>query len=277
MFGGDIYYHEITKKMVIVFGSIFNSITINRTDTSNNVTQTIKVPIEFAPKEKFLTRLQQDPNLDKQAATILPRMAFEMIDIYPDRSRKLPSTNKMARKYTGEPDKLKYQYTAVPYDIKFALYIYVKNTEDGTRIIEQILPFFTPDWTASVELIPDMTEVRDIPFILENIGMQDLYDGDFKSRRVLIWTLNFTCHTYMYGPIKDKPIIKFANTTVLIPPGNNTANAAYANTNYTDIIETITMQPGLLANGSPTTNVAASVDWHLINIDDDFGFASTKE
>jgi hypothetical protein len=266
IFGGKYYYFQIIKKMVVVFGSIFNDMSIERSDASGNETELIKVPIVYAPKEKMLARLQGDPALDRPYSALLPRMSFEWTDLSPDRGRHLPTMNKNVVKNSTNLNHLYYQYTPVPYNMKFNLYIYTKNAEDGTKILEQILPFFTPEWTASVELVPQMNETRDIPFVLDGYSIQDLYDGDFKTRRTLVHTLNFTCRTYLYGPVIDKPIIKFVTISEIV--GDPVADGVTVN----NAVEAITLQPGLLANGSPTSNIAQTIAYSLIAIDNDFGY-----
>jgi hypothetical protein len=261
MFGAQSFYHGITKKMVVVFGSIFSSVVITRTNASSgDQNAVIKVPIQYAAKEKMLSRVNNDPSLDRPTSILLPRMSFEITDIRPRRQDHLPTMNRPVKDF-GDPNKLKYQYVPVPFDIKFSLYVYVKNAEDGTKIVEQIYPFFTPDWTASVEMIPDMNETKDIPFILDNVSIQDTFDGDFKVRRVLVYQLDFTCKTYFYGPIKTKPIIKFFEADIHM---GQLGEAKF---------ETIKLQPGLTANGQPTTHSSDSKPAIEINITDDYGFA----
>jgi hypothetical protein len=150
------------------------------------------------------------------------------------------------------------------------LYVYVKNAEDGTKIIEQILPFFTPEWTVTVRLIQEMNITMDIPVILDDIGIEDSYNGNFQDRRALIWTLEFTVKGYIYGPIKKTAIIKFANTNFYIPsvPDGQLSTAV----GNTDPVERVTIRPGLTANGQPTSNLANSISLSEIEADDDFGF-----
>ena len=267
MFGGDSFYFGIVRKMVSVFGSIFSDISIKRIDTSGNETALIKVPLMYSAKDKMITIIHTDPTLDRPYSTALPRMSFEIVDIVPDRGRSLPVLERRVKENNPkDPNKLKYQYAAIPYDIKFALYVYTKNQEDAPKIVEQILPFFRPDWTPQVILVPEMNETRDIPFILDNISISDDDYGDPAQRRILVYQLNFTCKTYFYGPVNNKPIIKFVDVraSLGVPP---TANVDV----QTD--DRLTLQPGLTANGTPTSNVAQSIDYLLINISDDYGFA----
>lgn len=269
MFGHTFYFSTI-RKYVTLFGTLFNDIHITRTDENNTTVALLKVPLAYAPKEKVLARVDADPNIDRQTAVVLPRMSFEMVDMKYDTSRKLNTIGRTVVKDQDSTSRLKYQYNPVPYNISFRLYIYVKNAEDGTKIVEQILPFFTPDWTTTVQLIPEMGINMDIPVVLESVNIEDTYEGDFDQRRALIWTLDFTLKGYLYGPVKKSGIIKFANTNFYIPQvadGNLPAAV-----NVTDVSERITVRPGLTANGTPTSNVAQSVALTEIEADDDFGY-----
>jgi hypothetical protein len=260
------------RKYVILFGTLFNDIHITRTDAAGNTTSLLKVPISYGPKEKMLTRLLSDPEIQRQSAITLPRMSFELTGISYDLSRKLNSLGKISVNSPTNKNKVKYQYNPVPYNFNFTLAVYVKNAEDGTKIMEQILPFFTPDWTSTVSLIPELNLNMDIPVILNNVTVQDNYDGKFTERSALIWTLNFTLKGYIYGPIKSNSVIKFANTTFYIPGDTITdINDAVGNTTPND---RVTVAPGLLANGSPTSNASLSIDRDLIVASDDFGYVT---
>lgn len=271
---GQTFYFSTIRKYVIVFGTLFNDIRISRQDSGNNLINLIKVPLSYAPKEKMLARLENDPNIDRPFSTLLPRMSFEISGIEYDEDRKLHNVGRVVVKDTNA-NKSKSQYNPVPYNIDFTLYIYVKNAEDGTKIVEQILPFFTPDWTPTVNLIPEMNVKMDIPVVLKSISLEDTYEGDFKNRRAIIWTLNFTLKGYIYGPIKTSSVIKFANTTFYIAstPDGEIQNAV-GNTNPS---VRVTVRPGLTANGTPTSNVALSVPLNEIEADDDFGFIIDKQ
>lgn len=270
MFGHTFYFSTI-RKYVTLFGTLFNDIHITRTDANNTTVALLKVPLAYAPKEKVLARVDADPNIDRQTAVLLPRMSFEMVDMKYDTTRKLNTVGRSVVKDTSSTSRLKYQYNPVPYNLSFRLYIYVKNAEDGTKIVEQILPFFTPDWTTTVQLIPEMGINMDIPVVLESVNIEDSYDGDFENRRALIWTLDFTLKGYIYGPIKKSGIIKFANTNFYIPPNVQDGQLQDA-VGVTDVSERVTVRPGLTANGTPTSNVAESVALSVIEADDDFGY-----
>lgn len=266
MFGHTWYFSTI-RKYVILFGTLFNDIHITRTNAAGNTTHLLKVPLSYAPKEKMLTRFENDPSIDRETAILLPRMSFEMASVTYDSSRKLNTLGKAVVK-DASANKLKYQYNPVPYNFDFTLYVYVKNAEDATKIIEQILPFFTPEWTSTVNLIPEMNITMDIPVTLNNIAIEDTYDGSFKDRRALIWTLNFTLKGYIYGPVKKNAVIKFANTTFYIPTVTNLRDAV----GNTSPIDRVTVAPGLDANGNPTSNASISISRDLIEADDDYGF-----
>lgn len=282
MFGHTWYFSTI-RKYVILFGTLFNDVYITRTNTAGTTTHLLKVPLSYAPKEKMLARLDNDPNIDRETAVLLPRMSFEMTSVTYDGSRKLNTLGRVAVKDTSA-NKLKYQYNPVPYNFEFSLQIYVKNAEDGTKILEQILPFFTPEWNSTVNLIPEMNITMDIPVVLNNISVEDTYEGNFDVRRALIWTLNFTLKGYIYGPVKKTAIIKFANTNFYIPD-SSIVNLKDAVGNSTPV-DRVTVAPGLNANGDAVnvrtglyangdymSNVAStSISRSNIEADDDYGF-----
>ena len=259
MFG--YFSHGLIRKYVIVFGSMFNDLTVQRYNGTTRV-QTLGVPIAYGPKQKFLVRLETDPNLDREIAISLPRMGFELTGISYDPVRKLNSTQKNSYVFSDKT-LLKTQYTPVPYNIDFTLSIMVKNADDGTQILEQILPYFKPEWNIAVNLVPEMNISMDIPTILNSVSLQDAYDADFMSRRVLMWDLSFTMKGYLYGPISNSGVI------------TRTQVDLYANTaSDTPRSSRLVAVPGLLANNAPTTNSAASISRNLIDADDDYGFAS---
>jgi hypothetical protein len=165
---------------------------------------------------------------------------------------------------------MKYQYNPVPYDMTFQLYIMVKNAEDGTRIIEQILPFFAPEWTATLNINPDLGVKYDVPVILNSVKSQDTYEGTFETRRALIWTLTFTMRGYLFGPTKQGKIIKQVEVNLLDGRGQ-TIDQMVANTSLLNTVE-ITIIPGLTANGEPTSNASLSIDKSEIESTDDYGF-----
>lgn len=266
---GQTWQHSTLRKYVILFGTLFNNLYVNREDTIGETIQTLKIPLSYGPKEKFLARLDGNPNLDREIAIVLPRMAFEMVDLNYDNDRKMNTINKIVA--TGENDSsVKYMYSPVPYNIQFNLYVMTKNAEDGARIIEQILPYFTPSWTSTVNILPEMNHKIDVPLTLNSVVSEDTYEGDFISRRAIIWTLSFTMKAQLFGPVRDAGLIKEVDVNISIPPSNVSAgNANFINTPTTLNID---IRPGLTANGQPTSNAALSVDASQISRDDNYGF-----
>ena len=197
---GTYFYHQTSRKMVVAFGSLFNNIEVRRTDSSDAVTEIIKIPLSYGPKDKMLIRISQDPNLNPKVALTVPRMGFELTALTYDGVRKL---NTMGRNVAAGTTGLKKQFNPVPYNWDFSLYVYVKNAEDGTQILEQILPFFTPEFTVTMNLVSSMTEKRDIPLVLNAVSSEDTYEGDYASRRSIIWTLSFLMKGFLYPNIVD--------------------------------------------------------------------------
>ena len=199
---GTYFYHEIIRKTFISFGTLFNDIYVRHEDAAGNDISEIKVPVAYGPRQKFLARIQQQPELNKATQITLPRMAFEMTNISYDSTRKSGITQTFKAK---DGDKMKKVFMPVPYNIGFELNILTKLQDDGLQILEQILPFFQPGFNLSVDLVKSIGEKRDIPMILQSISQQDDYEGDFATRRALIYTLQFTAKTFMFGPIADTP------------------------------------------------------------------------
>lgn len=266
---GTTFSHDVLRKYVILFGTVFNNIYINRHSTTGETIQTIKVPLSYGPKEKYLARLEGNPELTNKVAVTVPRISFEMVSFEYDPDRKLNTLNRKVKNN-------RYQYQPVPYNIQFQMSILVKNADDGTKIVEQILPYFTPEWTASVHLIPAIEDDPwDIPIILNNISVEDTYEGNFETRRAIIWTLNFTLKGYVFGPSKrigagdgtGGGIIKYVDVNI-----TPVANVQTANTSNAVGTETVHVYPGLTPDGKPTSDPNNTVDWQTINATDDYGF-----
>jgi len=265
MLGKDFYF-QLIRKYIVTFGKLFDNINITRTDASNNAVTIVRVPLTYANKDKFLTRVNQDPTITQQAAIVLPRMSFELGGLKYDGQRKLNTVGRIAVP-SDSPNTMKTIFNPVAYDINFLLYVYVKNAEDGTKIIEQILPFFTPDFTPTVHLIPEMDITMDIPVILNGaVNITDNYDGSFIDRRVMIWQLDFTMRAWLYGPVREKPIIKFVKTELFVDSQMQS-----------EPVVTVTVQPGLDADGNPTSILENSVDVNTIWATDDYGFVEKVE
>jgi hypothetical protein len=210
---GDHFYHKQIRNTVIAFGTIFNNINIKRLDSSGNPLQNIKIPLSYSPKEKFIARLDQNTDLtgsDSSVAITLPRMAFDITGYSYDPSRKLNKNQKLGVVTTNaDTTKLNTQFMPVPYDVSFELNAFTATSDDGLQILEQILPYFQPDYT--VTMIQDSTYMdtkRDIPFILESVDYEDSYTGSLTTLRRIIYSLKFTAKIYLYGPISQSAVIK---------------------------------------------------------------------
>tara|TARA_B100001971_G_scaffold69919_1_gene64441 strand:+ start:400 stop:1200 length:801 start_codon:yes stop_codon:yes gene_type:complete len=205
---GTQFYHETIRKIVISFGTLFNDISLVRKDNSGTIIQTMKVPLAYGPREKFLVRLREDADLTKQVAITLPRIGFEIKDLSYDPARKLSRVQKFKKVKGANTKQLDTQYMPVPYNLDFELYIMAKQSDDALQIVEQILPYFQPDYTLTINDMSDMGIKKDVPIILNSISYEDSYDGDFTSRRALIYTLSFTTKFYLYGPVTSSKVIK---------------------------------------------------------------------
>jgi len=207
----EYFYNEILRKTIISFGTLFNGLTIKQEGS------TVKVPLAYGPTQKFLARLEQAPNLSQATAISLPRMSFEFTGLTYDSSRKVTTTQTIAVKNPDDGTDIKKVFMPVPYNMQFELAIMCKLNDDALQLVEQILPFFQPSYNLTINLVDLINEKKDVPVVLENITMQDDYEGDFTSRRVLLYTLRFTAKTYLFGPVTSasKDIIKTATVRYL--------------------------------------------------------------
>ena len=220
----EYFYNEILRRTIISFGTLFNSVTIKQTNTSDSVVNVVRVPLAYGPTQKFLARLEQSPDLNKSTSLSLPRMSFEFTGLTYDPSRKVTSTQTFLATDKDTGTEVKKAYMPVPYNLQFELSIMTKLNDDALQIVEQILPYFQPAYNLTIELVETIKEKRDVPIVLENITMQDDYEGDFSSRRVLLYTLRFTAKTYLFGPVSSasKDIIK--KSTINYRTGVDTSN-----------------------------------------------------
>ena len=215
----EYFYNEILRRTIIAFGTLFNAITIKQ---ENSV---VRVPLAYGPTQKFLARIEQSPDLNKPTAITLPRMSFEFIGLTYDPSRKVTTTQQFMVKNPDDGSDIKKSYMPVPYNMQFELSIMCKLNDDALQIVEQILPYFQPSYNLTVNLVSAIKEKRDIPIVLENITMQDDYEGDFESRRVLLYTLRFTAKTYLFGPVTDASKDIITKSTINYLTGTDTSNA----------------------------------------------------
>ena len=249
----EYFYNEILSRTIISFGTLFNSISIKQSGGETDAS-IIRVPLAYGPTQKFLARLTQSPDLSKATSLSLPRMSFEFTGLTYDPGRKVTSTQKIVVQNpdSSTPDEKKV-YMPVPYNMQFELAVMTKLNDDALQIVEQILPYFQPSYNLSVNLVGAINEKRDIPVILENITMQDDYEGDFESRRVLLYTLRFTAKTYLFGPVTDASKDIITKSTVNYLTGTDTSNAT-RNLTYSVV-------PRAIQNydGTVLTNLAADI------------------
>ncbi len=290
---GTYFYHQISRKMVVAFGSLFNNIEVRRTDSSDAVTEVIKIPLSYGPKDKMLTRISSDPNLNPKVALTVPRMGFELLSMTYDSVRKLNTLNRNVKKGTTG---LKKQFNPVPYNWEFSLYIFVKNAEDGTQVLEQILPFFTPEFTVTMNLVSSMEEVRDIPLVLNSVTSEDTYEGDFATRRSIIWTLSFTMKGFLYPDISDNAKVietvavdthLMSKASVVDPVYFVSEDSTSYSTNYlilnsheyddTTRIRILTEDSSAAASAGATVSRATVTAKTSDITDEDFGFSETFE
>lgn len=258
---GHYFYHKSIQKTVTAFGTLFNNIQIRHFNDAGDPISVLKVPLAYGPTQKFLARINQQPAGDRKVAITLPRMSFEMTSIDYDSQRKssVIQTFSSPRTNSGDPTKV---YTPTPYNIGFELNIMAKIQDDVLQIIEQILPFFQPSFNVTVKLVPEINESRDIPVILNRVGFRDDYEGDFTTRRVIIYTLSFTAKTYLFSeiPSDSQGLIK----KVQVDYATDALLSARREVRYT-------ATPKALEDYN-NDNVINAADDVLIPFGDDFGF-----
>ena len=207
---GTYFYNETIKRCVSVFGTMFNNIQFKKVKADGTVLTSPIVPISYGPKQKFLDRIAEEPNLSdsNRSAISLPRMAFELTGFEYDVARQ---QNKLIRAHKSvyEADgKRGFQYQPAPYNLNFTLSILTKNMNDALQIVEQILPYFQPEYTVTMKMVDAMPDNRDVPIILNSVSFSDEYEGGFDDRRIIEYTLDFTMKTYFFGPVYTGNLIK---------------------------------------------------------------------
>lgn len=267
---GHHFYHGTIRKLVIYFGSIFNDIYIDRVDSDGVSQKTIKVPLQYGPKERYLTRYIQNPDLLREVSMVFPRISFEMTNIWYDSSRKLNSVGRITSQQGSYTDQLGNVYNPVPYNFEFTMSIITRNTEDGLRIVEQILPYFTPQWTETLNLVPEAGITMDVPIILNSVNATDTYENNFEAKEWVIWELKFTLKAYLYGPATRQSVIKDVNVNLDIPGFGQTIDESIGTFDTATVH--IEVQPGLTANGQPTSNASNSIPASQIKATDNYGY-----
>jgi FlaG/FlaF family flagellin (archaellin) len=230
MLSNPHFYNRTIRKIVVAFGTMFNDVQLVRYSkdglTSYEIT---KVPLSYGAKEKYMTRITSDPTLTKSIATLVPRMSFDLVGMTYDSTRKQQTT---MQNFGYSSGKFAKQYAPIPYNFDFNLSIYVRNTEDGTQILEQILPFFTPDFTVTVDFISKMDQTYDMPVLLNSVSPEIDYEGDMMATRLIVWNLTFTAKAYIWPPVysnDDKGLIKQANTNIYTDHTDLSAQRVYVN------------------------------------------------
>ena len=303
---GTHFYHEIIRKTIVGFGTLFNNIELRRVNSAGEIVQTLKIPLSYGPREKFLARLDAEPRLDGRSETQiqLPRITFEMKGISYDPSRKMSPVNICTSPKDGATDAVYKQYSPVPYNLDFELNIISKNNDDSVQILEQILPYFQPVFNISLKLVEQTKETKDVPIVLNNVSIQDDYEGDFTKRRSLVHTLNFVAKTYLYGPVSTADVIKTVNVDIGAAIKQGSRYVRYSatpaaledyNSDGTSMSsDTVNISSNTftlvghgfitgdfvtytVANGNAHTGLTSGTEYYIIKIDNDnFRIASTK-
>jgi len=287
MFSGTRFKHDLLTKYHAAFGRMFADITIERTSANNSIDQVIKIPLHWGSKEKMILRTEVLPEADRQYSIQLPAISYEFVQPVYHTDRKGISVVRNVRVLDqGDPErpsKFKVQYNPIPFDLYYNVYVYAKNIPDANQIIEQILAFFSPDFTITMNLIPEMEEIRDIPVVLKNATYEDLGQVDKPyERRILVWTLQFVAHAWLFGPVKRKHMIKDIITNFRLDARVVTEEAKEFPpmpdiTDEDAPIAAITEEyPGLTANGEPTHDISNAIDWRLVEVDDNYGVVVQK-
>ena len=239
MLSSNVFYHGLIRKTIVAFGSLFSDIYIDRKQgdsVTGETIQRLQIPLAYAPKEKWIVRLDSDPNLEQHTYTTLPRMSFEITGYTYDSSRKVGRMNQVTCIKNGTASST---FSPVPYNLDISMYVLTKTQEDALQIIEQILPTFTPEYTLAINAVPDMNIIQDIPVILNSISVQDDYDGDFQTRRFVTHTLNFTLKLNLFGSTGAHGVIETVeanlgmNSNMTTPSNTYTATGDIATTTVT--------------------------------------------
>ena len=263
MFKNTQFYHSHIRKAIVAFGMLFNNIQIAR-ESDGVVQQVLRVPLAYSPKQKFLTRIATTPTDDTrgEVAMTLPRMGFEITALEYDASRKISVVQRHKAVGAGDDaNTVRSSYASAPYNLSISLYMMAKNQDDALQVVEQIFPYFNPDFNVTINDLPEIGIKRDLKITLDSVSYEDDYEGDFERRRSIIWTLNFTMRINFYGEVTNVGYIK--------------QSIAQLYNNLDDIEEQVaqvTVTPGLKADGTPTTKASESISRDEILATDDYGF-----
>lgn len=254
--------HKLIRKYVVYFGNLFSGMKIERSDDTGKKFSTFEVPIAYGSKKKWFEKVFSDPDGQKKIQSQIPRLAFEMSDMSYDAERKLNSMNRLTRTSNTDANKFLAVWEPVPYNFSFALHILCQKFDDGIQIVENILPYFTPDFVQTLDLIPEIGVALDIPVVFEDISMADEYEGSFEDRQVLTFTLTFSLKGYIFGPVKKTGIIKTVQVDMNMDGRIGSRQ------------ERLLTIPGLTAAGQPTTDYDLAVNPKTVNAEDSYGIAN---
>jgi len=231
----EYFYNEILRRTIISFGTLFNGLTIKTTNADDDVVNITRVPLAYGPTQKFLARLEQQADLNKATAMTLPRMSFEFTGLTYDPARKVSTVQQFVVKDPDNESESKKAYMPVPYNMSFELAIMTKLNDDALQLVEQILPYFQPSYNLTVELVGSINEKRDIPIQLDGISMEDDYEGNFETRRALVYTLTFTAKTFLFGPLSDVSSDIIRKVTVGYVAGSRTGGVPDRSVTYSTV------------------------------------------
>lgn len=265
---GSHWYHKLFTIYSKVFANLFNDLTVVRYDKSGNIVQQLPVPIAYGPKSKWVRRVTEDPDHSQTVAYQVPRMAYELTswERITDGRQKWP-LRKRSNTNTANTT-MTYQYVGNPYRLTFQLYILARNADEGFQIMEQIIPFFAPDWHVTISPVPEMNYRDDCKIKLINAQLDQEYDGSLEDQRIMTWTISFEMEVLFYGPKERQGIIKRVQVDLYIPDGELSAESMAESPWASRIV----VKPGLTANGTPTTDANSSIPYKDINPDDNWDF-----
>lgn len=267
MLGNSFFKHDLLMRYIAVFGTLFNDLQVQRTDANGVVTQTIPVKIDYGPRSSSISREDQDPTFRRPASVVLPRISYEIESINYDPVRARNATNTWTNSNSTSLMNRTARANAmnlVPYELVFSLTVYVQNEMDGFQIVEQILPYFQPDFTPRIRLVEELNLEMDCPIVFNGITFDDNYEGQIEnSRRVIQWRLDFVMKAVFVGPVATAKVIKFADIKLF-----------QDETSFDDnhVLESVTVQPGLTVDGLPTNNAYQTIPYRYINADDNYGY-----
>ena len=224
MFGW--FYHKRVRTAVSVFGSMFNNLYVLREKSDGSILSQVKVPLSYAPKRNFIERLAEmskGEEAERRVAIKLPRMSFSITSISYDAERQLPKVNQFQTPAIEDDQKRIKMYTSVPYDISFTLSVYAKTQDDALQVVEQILPYFSPQYTVSVKPFGNDLDIKeDVPIVLSGLSFEDTYEGPLEQRRTIVYDLTFDMKMSFYGPKEEYGVIRNVNNNFYITDDEDT-------------------------------------------------------